>query len=167
MGKKKPKNEAPAAKEEAAPKKAATAEKLYVGTRKGLFTLVPAGSDWTIESVDFLAEPVTAVLPDPRDGTLYVALRHGHFGVKMHRRPAGGDWEEVHAPRFPAEVDVGDEAPSVDTVWALEAGAPETPGTLWAGTIPGAVFGSADGGKSWQLNRGLWDRPERKKWCRA
>ena len=34
------------------------------------------------------------VLPDPRDGALYAALGHGHFGVKLHRsetaaRPGG------------------------------------------------------------------------------
>lgn len=142
----------------------AEAEKLYVGTRKGLFTLAPAGSDWTVEAVDFLAEPVTAILPDRRDGTLYAALRHGHFGVKLHRRSVGGEWEEVAAPRFPVEVDDGEDAPSVDTIWALEAGAPEGPGTLWAGTVPGAVFTSPDGGESWELNRGLWDLPARKKW---
>lgn len=145
-------------------RKEGAAGKLYVGTRKGLFTLAPAGSTWTVESVDFLAKPVTALLPDLRDGTLYVGLRHGHFGVKFHRRRAGGEWEEVASPRFPADVDVGDDAPSVDTLWALEAGDPEAPGTLWAGTVPGGVFTSTDGGDSWELNRALWDHPAREKW---
>ena len=48
------------------------------------------------------------------------------------------------------------------TVWALEEGA--EPGHLWCGTIPGGLFHSADGGATWALVAGLWDRPEREKW---
>ncbi len=35
---------------------------------------------------------------------------------------------------------------------------------LWAGTIPGGLFKSEDGGRSWQLNKPLWEMPERKQW---
>jgi len=35
---------------------------------------------------------------------------------------------------------------------------------LWAGTIPGGLFRSGDGGDSWELVRPLWDHPGRKKW---
>ena len=31
-------------------------------------------------------------------------------------------------------------------------------------SIPGAVFRSNDRGESWELNRPLWNRPERKNW---
>ena len=38
----------------------------------------------------FLAEPVSMMLEDPRDGALYAALHLGHFGAKLHRsRDAG------------------------------------------------------------------------------
>jgi photosystem II stability/assembly factor-like uncharacterized protein len=46
-------------------------------------------------------------------------------------------------------------------IWALESGDATQPGRLWAGTLPGGLFKSEDGGKSWELVRGLWDRPER------
>jgi hypothetical protein len=45
-------------------------------------------------------------------------------------------------------------------LWALESDGKH----LWAGTIPGGLFTSSDRGASWQLVRGLWDRPERAEW---
>jgi photosystem II stability/assembly factor-like uncharacterized protein len=35
---------------------------------------------------------------------------------------------------------------------------------VWAGTLPGGLFGSTDGGESWQLVESLWRRPERAEW---
>jgi photosystem II stability/assembly factor-like uncharacterized protein len=56
-------------------------------------------------------------------------------------------------------------APStLEQIWSLEAGGGDEPGVLWAGTIPGGLFRSTDGGESWTLNRPLWDRPERSEW---
>lgn len=55
-------------------------------------------------------------------------------------------------------------APSLYLLWALEAGGPDEPGALWAGTIPGALFRSTDRGETWEPNRPLWDRPERQNW---
>lgn len=43
-------------------------------------------------------------------------------------------------------------------------GGADQPGTIWAGTIPGALFVSRDRGASWELNRSLWGRPEREHW---
>ena len=49
-------------------------------------------------------------------------------------------------------------------VWELAAGGADRPGRVWAGTLPGGLFRSEDGGESWQLIRSLWDRPERQQW---
>jgi photosystem II stability/assembly factor-like uncharacterized protein len=54
---------------------------------------------------------------------------------------------------------------SLEQIWTLEPGGPDEPGTLWAGTIPGGLFRSDDGGERWTLNRALWDRPERREWA--
>jgi hypothetical protein len=154
-------------------------DRIYVGTRKGLFIIERKGKGkgWAIGSTSFLGAPVTMVLPDPRDGALYAALNHGHFGVKVHRSEDGGKkWEEVAAPQFPGEAEkkaaqAGDDPdarrPKPDAlymIWALETGGAEEPGLLYAGTLPGAVFTSRDRGASWKLNEALWDRPERPKW---
>ncbi len=53
---------------------------------------------------------------------------------------------------------------SLEQIWTLEPGGPGEPGTLWAGTIPGGLFRSDDGGESWTLNRALWDSPDRREW---
>lgn len=136
---------------------------LHVATRKGLFLLRRAGAGWAVGRVSFLGDPVSAVLEDPRHGTLWAALALGHFGVKLRRSDdQGATWAEVAAPAFPAGLDAGGgPAPSVQQVWALACGGD---GALWAGTIPGALFRSADRGASWALVRPLWDRPERRAW---
>lgn len=138
---------------------------LNVASRKGLFRFRRSGAGWQVGKPAFLGEPVSAVLTDPRDGTVYAALRLGHFGVKLHRSTDGGEsWTELAAPAFPAVETPDEEAPSVDTVWALSAGGPDQPGLIWAGVAPSAVFVSRDRGESWDLVRGLYDRPERQKW---
>lgn len=148
---------------------ASSTPRLYVATRKGLFILSPArGGSWGVAGTAFLGEPVTMVLPDPRDGSLLAALRLGHFGVKLHRSGDGGaSWEECEVPAYPEKPAAAEDDPhpwSVDQVWALEAGGPDEPGVVWAGTIPGGLFRSGDGGATWQLVTSLWDRPERREW---
>ena len=54
---------------------------LWVGSRKGLFRYDETPLGWQVAGPPaFLAAPVTMLLDDPRDGALYVALSHGHFG---------------------------------------------------------------------------------------
>jgi hypothetical protein len=144
---------------------------LHVATRKGLFRLERRASGWGVAGVSFLGEPVTMTLEDRRDGTLYAALNLGHFGVKLHRSDDGGrSFTEVSAPAFPAAPEAGagggkeEKAPSVHQVWSLAAGGPAEPGVLFAGTIPAALFRSADRGASWRLVGSLWDLPARKEW---
>jgi hypothetical protein len=147
------------------------AQELLVSTRKGLFTLRNNGS-WHIGEADFLGDNVTLALHDPRNGWRYAALDHGHFGVKLHRKKPGGNWEEIAAPAFPTKPDDvvdtdgwGRVLPwTVMRVWSLEAGGADEEGRLWCGTIPGALFRSDDHGGSWHWVKNLWDHPARKRW---
>ena len=138
----------------------------YIGTRKGLFELNAVGGRWQLDAGHFLGDPVSMVLPDRRDGTLYAALHLGHFGAKLHRREAGGGWSEVAVPAYPPKP--ADSSDTVDwtlrQIWSLEAGGPDQPGLLWAGTLPGGLFCSRDRGDSWQLVESLWNAPERSQW---
>lgn len=141
-------------------------DRLFAATRKGLFELRRKGKgDWDIAHTSFMGSPVSMMLDDSRDGTLYAALDLGHFGVKLHRSDDGGDsWTEIAAPSY-AGVDADKEdAPSLNLLWSLETGGPGEPGVLWAGTIPGGLFRSEDRGESWTLNRALWDQPSRPQW---
>jgi hypothetical protein len=141
-------------------------DRLLVGTRKGLFTITRRNGRWVVPEPGFLGDPVTAVLPDPRDGTLYAALNLGHFGVKMRRSKDGGKtWDEHASPAYPGQPEnAAGPAWKLVQVWALETGGADEPGVLWAGTIPGGLFQSRDGGDSWSLVRTLWDHPSRVEW---
>jgi hypothetical protein len=148
--------------------------RLLVGTRKGLFTLNRQPGGWNISKLDFLAAPATALLPDKRDGAVYVGLNHGHFGVKTHRSDDGGtEWKEIPTPVYPEKPEGYVEPPSMMgppiewkliQIWCMEAGGNDRPGWIWAGTLPGGLFLSKDRGNSWELVRSLWDREERTKW---
>lgn len=142
------------------------ADRIYVASRKGLLEFAEAGGGWEMARVSFVGEPVSAVLPDGRDGMLYAALNLGHFGVKLHRSDDGGEtWHELPAPAYPAGIKSGDkDAPSVSLIWTLAAGGADQPGWIWAGTIPGGLFLSRDRGESWSLIESLWNVPERTQW---
>lgn len=152
-------------------------DRVYLGTRKGLITIErDRQGKWQIDRVHFLGEPVTQMLHDPRDHFLYACLTLGHFGVKLHRSTdSGADWEEIAAPVYPPGAEIamrpdsedsepGRKPASLDEIWALEAGGLDEPNTLWAGTIPGALFRSDDCGRNWQLVESLWNREERFRW---
>ena len=74
------------------------ASHFFVGTRKGLFG-ERTGRAGDCGAVSFLGDHVPMLVADPRDGALYAAIEHGHFGTKLHRSDDGGaTWAEV-APR--------------------------------------------------------------------
>jgi hypothetical protein len=144
---------------------------ILVSTRKGLFVLERGVQPWSVKQTAFLGDNVALSLADPRDGAWYAVLDLGHFGNKLQRsRDRGVTWQEIAVPAFgdAEQVITGDGKPPLPAtlrlIWALEAGGPDQPGRLWAGTIPGGLFRSDDHGDSWHLVRGLWDRPERLGW---
>ncbi|MAT15337.1 MAG: sialidase [Planctomyces sp.] len=145
----------------------AASETLYVGTRKGLFVLEKRDGDWEIVRHEWRGEPVSMLMSDPRDGMLYAALTHGHFGAKLHRSPDGGEnWEVCGLPTYPEEsgIETQSEKPqgaSLEEIWAMEPGAGNR---IWAGTIPGGLFYSDDQGANWQLVESLWNHPLRAEW---
>jgi hypothetical protein len=78
-------------------------DRMLVATRKGLLTLTRRNGGWSVTANEFPGIAVTAALRDPRDGAIYAALKHGHFGTKLHRSDDGGkSFKELPAPAFPA-----------------------------------------------------------------
>jgi hypothetical protein len=149
-------------------------ERILVGTRKGIFEIV-RGRAWQIHRTWFLGDNVPMLLPDARDGAIYAALNHGHFGNKLHRLDLGAEkWTECAAPAYPprpadrplATTAMG--TPEAEwklvLIWSLESAGPDRPGELWCGTVPGGLFHSTDRGASWELARPLWDDPARTQW---
>ena len=137
-------------------------DRAWIATRKGLFELRRRGAGWAVEKSHFLGEPVSMLLPPDASGRMLAALNLGHFGVKLHASDdAGASWQELAAPAYPEQpADATGPAWKLVQIWSLE----ERGGTVWAGTIPGGLFRSADRGASWQLVETLWNRPERGEW---
>ena len=135
-------------------------DRLLLATRKGLLTLVRRNGAWQVAATEFPGVAVTAALRDPRDGAIYAALKHGHFGPKLHRSDDDGrSFKEIATPAFPAEAA---DAPSLFQMWTVEAGG--APGELWVGALPAGLFRSGDRGEHWDLMTSLWNVPERAKW---
>ena len=130
--------------------------RLSVATRKGLFELSSRGGEWNVDAVHFVGEPVTATLHDPANDRAIAALRMGHFGVKLRvSADRGKNWEEVASPAYPPKPEGIEDTNSwtLDQVWIFEGFHPKQPQSLWAGTNPGGLFRSDDGGRVLGLSK--------------
>jgi molybdopterin converting factor small subunit/photosystem II stability/assembly factor-like uncharacterized protein len=132
---------------------------LLVGTRKGLFILRgPRGGPMEQVARKFSGEVVEFAMLDPRSATYFAAVTHGQFGPRIYfTQEPMGEWDQATGPAFP-----DDAGASLERIWVVRTG--EEPDVLWAGVAPAALFKSEDGGRTWQLNRGLWDEPSRPSW---
>src|SRR6266699_3453904 len=128
---------------------------VLVGTRKGLFVLRGArGGSLEIAARCF----------ETRSGTYFASVTHwpeevaqyfpgSKFGPRIYLSgDVTGDWQEAEGPTFPEDAEA-----TVARTWVIEPGADD--GVLWAGVAPAALYRSDDGGRSWKLNRALWDEP--------
>ncbi len=137
-------------------------DRAWVATRKGLIELRRHAGVWGVHKTSFLGEPVSMLLPPGPDGFMIAALNLGHFGTKLHAsHDAGATWREVATPAYPIQPP-GAPGPEwkLVQVWSLE----RVGDVVWAGTMPGGLFRSADQGASWQLVQPLWQREERLAW---
>lgn len=154
---------------------------ILLGTRKGTVIFDRVNSVWQARPIAHAGISVCFAARDPRDGTLWASLDHGHWGPKLSRsHDNGATWEDVSSLKYPegarhiAQVlptpDFDPSAPagqpeykaaSVFKIWTLAFGNADQPGRIYAGTIPGGLFVSDDGGDSWELNRPLWNHESR------
>jgi hypothetical protein len=154
---------------------------IILGTRKGTVIFDRINSNWCPRPITHAGIPVCYAARDPRDGTLWASLDHGHWGTKLSRsRDGGATWEDVMSVKYPKGArhivnylptpDFNPETPvaqpeyadaTVKKIWVIAFGHADQPGRLYAGTIPGGLFVSDDGGDSWGLNRPLWNHESR------
>lgn len=137
---------------------------ILLGTRKGLLMLERRPDGWQVARTSFLGAPVAYAMEDPRTGTFWASIDHGHWGQKLHRsRDRGMTWEEVTSPKYPEGAELGDGSPaSLRYLWVLAPGGADQPGRIYAGTEPGALFVSDDDGDSFSMVESLWNHPSRK-----
>jgi len=136
---------------------------VLLSTRKGLVTYQKNEDKWGDARCHFKAIPVTFTYVDPRHGTWWACLDHGHWGVKMSRSDDQGDtWVDMTPPQYPEGCIVKDQVPAKNEyMWSMTHGGVDHPDRLWLGTIPGGLFMSEDRGKTWSLNKSLWEHPSR------
>ena len=157
-------------------------DRIVLGTRKGTLVLDRQGDSWQARPIAHSGVSVAYAAADSRDGTLWASLDHGHWGPKLSRSRDGGEtWEDAPSIKYPEGARfVAREIPTPETdptappsgpvtyrdavvlkTWVLAFGGPDEPGTMYAGTIPGGLFVSRDGGERWDLNRPLWNHESR------
>lgn len=143
---------------------------ILLGTRKGTVIIDRQAAGWRVRPILHAGVPVCYATRDPRDGTLWASLDHGHWGPKLSRsRDGGATWQDISSLKYPtgarhiAQVlptpDFDPEAPAgqpeyadatVYKIWNITFGGADQPGRIYAGTIPGGLFVSDDGAQSWK-----------------
>ena len=68
----------------------------------------------------------------------------------------------VGRTRADADQDARQHKEITRNIWQITAGGDAD--SLYVGVAPAALFESHDGGATWQLNKGLWSHPHRKRW---
>ncbi len=140
---------------------------LWIGTRKGIFTLRPDGarSAWTLDGPQFLGHIAHHVVADPRDGaSVLAAMRAGHLGPTVMRSTDGGrTWAEASRP--PAFRTGEPLARTLGKVFWLTPGHTNRPGQWFAGGSPQGLFVTDDGGDTWSPVDGWNDHEMWTTWC--
>ncbi len=134
---------------------------VLVGTRKGLLLLEARGTSFEIRRDYFRGIPVSMVYRDPSTNFWWVALDHGHWGIKLHlSKDRGNTWEELEAPKYPEGTLIKEGVlASLKYIWAFAAAGPNHPGKIYIGTEPGGLFESDS--DDFLLNQALWSHPSR------
>ncbi|MFI8992899.1 WD40/YVTN/BNR-like repeat-containing protein [Streptomyces sp. NPDC053542] len=137
---------------------------LAVGTRKGLFIGRRRRGRWELSEPHFPAQAVYSIGIDTRRATprLLAGADSAHWGPSVfHSDDLGESWVEPAHPavKYPEYTES-----SLERVWQLQPAGPAAPDVVYAGTEPGALFRSEDGGESFELVRPLWEHPSHDQW---
>ena len=90
---------------------------LFNSTRKGLIIGKKRNGAWKLTESHFDSIPVTFSYEDPRNGNWWVALDHGHWGIKLHKSAdKGKTWESIEAPAYPEDAEIKETQNSIFTV---------------------------------------------------
>jgi photosystem II stability/assembly factor-like uncharacterized protein len=157
-------------------------DQILLATKKGTLLLDRTNGRWTPRPIAHGGLSVSYAARDPRDGTLWAAMDHAHWGPKLSRSKDGGaTWENLTQIAYPKGARFVEQhlpSPSDDPaeamkkpqtckdatlrkVWVMAFGGAEEPGVIHAGTLPGGLFTSRDAGDSWELNLPLWNHESR------
>jgi len=139
---------------------------LMIGTRKGLWLARSRDgrASWELTGPHFSMTEVYSVAIDTRGRAprLFAGVSSEWFGPNvMISDDLGESWGDTAAApiAFPPGTDA-----SLRRIWQVAPGPRDEPDLVYAGTEPSALFRSTDGGRGFELVRGLWDHPHRSEW---
>ena len=136
---------------------------LLVGTRKGAVTITGDAERerWDVGDLKCEGEDVFHLVYDARTGDTLAAINSLVWGPEVRTSPdLGATWGSAERqPRF-----VGRDGRTVGKIWHIRPGRDQTPGVLFAGVDPAALFRSDDYGSTWQEVAGLTDHPTWDEW---
>jgi len=155
-------------------------DQILLATRKDTLIFDRKNGRFTPRAIAHAGMAVSYAARDPRDGTLWACMDNAHWGPALMRsRDAGTTWEDASRITYPSgaryieqlipdpkEMEqagrpVTYKAASLMKVWVLGFAGGDQPGVIHAGTLPGGLFTTRDGGESWELNRPLWNHASR------
>ena len=139
---------------------------LLVGTMKGAFVLRANAkrAKWDVGGPYFPGSAVYAMAYDGREGRhrIWAGPQSMHWGALLRSSDDfGRRWtnpEEANV-KFPEGTGA-----ALQNIWQIAVGREDEPAALYCGVEPAALFVSRDAGKTWRLNEGLWNHPQRPKW---
>jgi hypothetical protein len=139
---------------------------LAIGTKKGLWlaTSDDGRRSWSVTTPNYPMTGVYGVALDTRrtPARLLAGVTHEHFGpVVVTSDDLGRTWQEPDRATLAFPEDTG---AALARVWQLAPGPADQPDVVYAGVEPSALFRSTDGGRTYELVRGLWDHPHREHW---
>ena len=126
---------------------------LLAGTKKGLFIFSSTDrGTWQLRGPFLRGKEIHHAVRDPRAGRIFATANDAWFGSEiMYSDDLGENW--TSAQRGPAFTE--DSGLKLDKIWHIEPGLAATPGTVYAGVAPAALFRSEDAGLTWEpANRG-------------
>jgi len=139
---------------------------LLVGTHKGGFILEgnPERNDWKIAGTCFEGTDIQHLTIDTREGRnrLYAAVNSPWWGPGVRMSDdLGQTWSEPSAPpKFEESLGL-----NLERVWQITPSRDHSPGTVFVGVDPAALFRSDDHGDTWTDVRGLTTHPTRGQWA--
>ncbi|TLF76757.1 WD40/YVTN/BNR-like repeat-containing protein [Nocardia cyriacigeorgica] len=139
---------------------------LGIGTRKGLFLArsIDGRSSWEVSTPQFPVADVKALAIDTRGPRprLLTGVLNSHFGPTMvSSDDLGETWTEPDDAPLAFPEDTG---AALEGVWQIAPATANEPDVVYAGVEPAALFRSTDGGRTFELVRGLWEHPHRPQW---
>ena len=136
--------------------------KILVGTSKGLVVFSLETHSVVKTEIHFKGFPVSMIYVDSYKQTWWVALSHEHWGEKLHfSTDQGVTWQSTGLPSFKGFEYKPGIAATLKKIWVMECADPNDAKKFWLGTEPGGLFFTENGGKSFLLNKALWNHPSR------